>query len=139
MQPVTTLKTRSHSAYRLHYHLVFVIKYRHKVIHAEMMERMRDIFADVLNKWGCQLTEFGAEPDHVHLLIEAHPSLDLSRLVGNLKTVSARHLRREYADHLKPYFWKPYFWSRSYAATTTGGASLEVIRNYVLSKERPSG
>lgn len=138
MQPKTTMKSRSHAVYRLHYHLVFVIKYRHRVITSEMMERMRDIFQDVLAKWGCELTEFNAEEDHVHLLIEAHPSLDLSRLAGNLKTVSARHLRKEFEQHLKDYFWKPLFWSRAYSISTTGGASLDVVKNYVLSQENPA-
>jgi len=138
MQPKTTMKTRNHAAYRLHYHLVFVIKYRHKVINEPILERMRDIFQDVLSSWGCELTEFNGEDDHVHLLIEAHPSLDLSRLAGNLKTVSARHIRKEYAEHLAPFFWKPRFWSRSYSISTTGGAQLETVKNYVLSQEKPS-
>lgn len=102
------------------------------------MERMRDIFSDVLGKWDCELTEFGAEPDHVHLLIEAHPSLNLSRMIGNLKTVSARHIRKEFEEHLKPFFWKPYFWARAYAVTTTGGANLDKVKDYVLSQEKPS-
>lgn len=102
------------------------------------MERIRDIVSDVLAKWECELTEFGAESDHVHLLIEAHPSLNLSRLIGNLKTVTARHIRKEFAEHLKSYFWKPYFWSRSYAVTTTGGANLDKVKDYVLSQEKPS-
>lgn len=138
MQPKNTLKTRSHAAFRLNYHVVMVIKYRHKAITLDMLERMRDIFADVLGKWGCEIVEFNGESDHVHLLIDAHPALDLSRLVGNLKTVSARHIRKEYAEHLRPFFWKPYFWSRSYCITTTGGASLETIKNYVLSQEKPT-
>ena len=137
MQAKTTLKTRNHSAFRLNYHIVFVIKYRHKVINQAIMERMRDIFADVLVKWGCELTEFGAEMDHVHLLVEAQPSLNLARMIGNLKTVSARHIRKENVEYLKPFFWMPYFWSRSYAVTTTDGANLETVKNYVLSQEKP--
>ena len=137
MQSQTTLRTRSHGAFRLHYHIVFVIKYRHRVISAPIVERLRDIFRDVLGKWGCELTEFGAEADHVHLLIEAHPALDLSRLIGNLKTVSARHIRKEFAEHLAPFFWKPYFWSRAYCVTTTGGASLDTVKAYVLAQEKP--
>lgn len=138
MQPKNTLKTKNHSAYRLHYHIIFVIKYRHKVINKEITERLEDIFKNVLAKWECDLSEFGAESDHVHLLVEAHPSLNLSRMVGNLKTVSARHIRKENAAHLKQYFWKPYFWSRSYAVTTTGGANLDVVKKYVLSQASPS-
>lgn len=138
MQATTALKTKNHAAFRLHYHLVFVIKYRHKVIDADILGRMEAIFRDVLAKWGCELTEFNGEADHVHLLIEAHPSLSLGRLVGNLKTVSARHIRKDYAEHLAPFFWEPYFWSRSYAVTTTGGASLETVKHYVLSQAAPS-
>lgn len=48
------------------------------------MERLQDIFSEVLEKWDC---EFAAEQDHVHFLLEAHPALDLSRLIGNLKTL----------------------------------------------------
>lgn len=103
-----------------------------------MLERMRDIFADVLGKWGCELVEFGGEPDHVHLLIDANPALDLSRLIGNLKTVSARYIRKEFSNHLQHFFWKPYFWSRSYCVTTTGGASLDVVKQYVLNQEQPT-
>jgi putative transposase len=114
-----------------------VIKYRHKVINKDIMERMRDIFSNVLSKWECELTEFGAEGDHVHLLIDAHPSLNLSRLIGNLKTVSARHIRKENAEYLKPFFWKNYFWSRAYAVSTTGGANLDKVKDYVLSQESP--
>ena len=68
----------------------------------------------MLNKWGVTLVEFNGEADHVHWLIDAHPALDLSRMIGNVKTVTARHLRKEYATHLARYFWKPYFWSRAY-------------------------
>jgi len=73
----------------------------------------------------------------VHPPIEAHPALDLSRLIGNLKTVSARHIRKEFAEHLAPLFWKPYFCSRAYCISTTGGASLDTVKAYILSQENP--
>lgn len=137
MKHKTTLRTRSHGAFRLHYHIVFVIRYRNPVMNAAMIERLQEIFADVLSKWGCSLTECNGEADHVHLLIEAHPALDLSRLIGNLKTVSARRMRQEFAQRLARWFWKPYFWSRAYAVTTTGGANLDTVKQYVLSQESP--
>lgn len=138
MQPLSTLQTKNHAAFRIHYHIVLVIKYRHKVINNLIAERLEDIFKDVLTKWGCSLTEFGSEGDHCHLLIEAHPNLNLARMIGNLKTVSARHIRKENPTYLETYFWKPYFWSRAYSVTTTGGASLEVVKQYVLSQEKSS-
>ena len=131
------LKTRSHAAFRLQYHIVLVIKYRHKCINAEILSRLDSIFHDVLRKWDCDLMEFSGEADHVHLLVDAHPSLELARLVGNLKTVSARRIRSEYAEHLKAFFWKPYFWSRSYCVLSAGGASLDTLKTYIESQEKP--
>src|SRR5690606_33971379 len=88
------LNTASHAAFRLRYHVVFVVRYRHALLTKPMLDRLRRIFADVLAKWRCELIEFGGEADHIHLLIEAHPSLNLAQLIGNLKTVSARRMRQ---------------------------------------------
>lgn len=135
-----TLRTGNHAAYRLFYHVILSVKYRHRAINAEMLERLETIFADVLEKWDCQLVQFGGEADHCHLLIEGKPAMDLSRLIGNLKTVSARRMRSEFADHLKPFFWKPYFWSNAYAVISVGGrAPIETLLQYIQDQDAPSG
>lgn len=132
------LKTQNHSAFKLYYHIIFTIKYRKKCITAPMLTRLEAIMSDVLQKWRCRLVEFNGEADHVHLLIEAHPALDLSRLIGNLKTVSARRVRVEYAEHLKQFFWKPYFWNKAYAVITVGGrANLETLLKYIQDQDAP--
>lgn len=133
-----TLRTQSHSAFRLHYHLVLTVKYRHKCITAPMLERLQEVSRDLLIKWRCRLVEFGGEADHVHLLFEAHPAMNLSRLVGNLKAVTARRMRTEYAQHLKQYFWKPLFWNRAYAIISVGGhANLETLVQYIQDQNSP--
>ncbi|HEU0198542.1 MAG TPA: IS200/IS605 family transposase [Nevskiaceae bacterium] len=134
----STLRTASHAAFRLYYHVIFAVKYRHKCITAGMLARLEVVFSEVLAKWRCRLVEFGGEADHVHLLIDAHPALDLSRMIGNLKTVSARRMRVEYAEHLRPFFWKPYFWNRAYAVISVGGrAPLETLLKYIESQDSP--
>ena len=75
--------------------------------------------------------EFGGEEDHVHLLISAHPSMDLSKLINNLKTVTSRMIRKKYETHLKKYYWKPVFWTRAYCLITTGGATLDIVKKYI--------
>lgn len=100
------------------------------------MGRLENIFTDVLEKWGCRMVEFGGEADHCHLLIEGKPAMDLSRLIGNLKTVSARRMRNEYAEHLKPYFWKPYFWNKAYAVISVGGRTpIETLLKYIQDQD----
>lgn len=131
-------KTSNHAAYNLRYHIILTVKYRHKCITKEMLDRMRAIFSDVSASWRCELIEFNGEADHVHLLVEGHPSMDLSRFVGNLKTVSSRYLRKEFAQHLARFFWKNRFWNSAYAVVSAGGhASIEQLVQYIQDQESP--
>jgi len=77
------------------------------------------------------LIESGGEPDHVHLLIDIHPALDISVLINNLKTASARRTRNRFAEHLAAFYRKPLFWHRAYFVGSVGGATLETVRAYV--------
>lgn len=132
------LRTMNHAAFSLSYHVILTVKYRHRCITAPMLERMGEIFAKVCKDWRCNLVEFSGEQDHVHLLIDAHPSMNLARMVGNLKTVSARLLRKEFAAHLAKYFWKTKFWNNAYAIVSAGGhASIEQLVTYIQDQERP--
>jgi putative transposase len=135
-----TLKTRSNSAFRLIYHLVLVTKFRKQSLSSELLEDMRSIINQLLNKWECELVEFGGESDHVHILFEAHPSVELAKLVNNIKTVTSRRLRLQYREHLSQFYWsdKPLFWSGSYAIISVGaGATLEKLIRYVQNQEHP--
>lgn len=93
--------------------------------------RACEIVAATLDKWRCELIEFGGEFDHVHVLFRAHPALDVSSLVNNLKTVSSRRLRVEFAKELRTHYRKPVLWHGAYYVGTVGHASLETVKRYV--------
>lgn len=132
------MRTMNHAAFEIYYHLALQIKYRHKLITEEMLQRLESIFRDTLTKWRCSIVSFSGETDHIHLLFEAHPSLNLSQLIANLKTVSSRLIRKEYSEYLSKYFWKPYFWSSSYGLKSISkGAEFDVIVKYIQNQERP--
>lgn len=119
------------SVYSLNIHLVFVTKYRRKVIDATLLARLGEIFVDTCQKWRCTLTEFNGEADHVHLLISFPPDVQVSTLVGNLKTVSSRLIRKEFLEHVSRFYTKPVFWSGSYFVASCGGVTLEHLHQYV--------
>jgi putative transposase len=77
------------------------------------------------------LLEFGGEADHVPLLIDIPPALDISVLINTLKTASARRARNRFAEPLAPFYRKPQFWHRAYFVGSVGGATLETMRAYV--------
>ncbi|MEH2284630.1 MAG: IS200/IS605 family transposase [Nostoc sp.] len=140
MEKRQALKTRSNSAFRLIYHLVLVTKFRRKSLNAEMLDRINIIIKELLTKWECELIEFGGEGDHIYTLLETHPSVDLSKLVNNIKTVTSRRLRSEYSEHLSKFYWgtKPQFWSSSYAIISVGAqAPLSRLIEYVQNQEKP--
>lgn len=124
-------KSSSHAVFNIKLHIVFVTKYRRKTLTPELLEYLKTAFTGVLDAWHCKLVEFGGEPDHVHLLIDIHPALNISVLINNLKTASARRTRNRFADHLAPFYRKPLFWHKAYYVGSVGGATLETVRAYV--------
>ena len=99
-------------------HLVFVTKYRRDVFSLEMLERMRELFLETCEQMDVELTEFGGEDDHVHILVTVPPKLAIANLVGKLKGKSSYFLRKEYAKELRKKLWGTHLWAPSYCALT---------------------
>lgn len=123
--------------YALHAHLVFVTKYRRRVLDEAATSCLRDIFAKVCADFGAELKACDGEDDHVHLLVEYPPMVLLPTLVNSLKGVSSRLLRQQRPDIVRRY-WKNVLWSPSYFAASCGGAPLDIIRRYV-EQQRKTG
>ena len=122
------------TVYRLSIHLVLVTKYRYKVINSALMHRLPEIFSATCLKWECELTEFNGEADHVHMLIDINPKVQISAFANNLKTVSSRLIRKEFPEHCAKFYRKPVFWKIGYCVVSTGGATLDVVKRYIRSQ-----
>jgi putative transposase len=97
---------------------------------------------ELINKWDCYVVEINGEADHIHILIEAHPALQLSKLVNNLKTVTARYVKKQFPEEIKKHYWgTDSFWNGSYCILSTGGAPIDVVKKYIENqgkeKEKP--
>ncbi|UFU01445.1 IS200/IS605 family transposase [Radiobacillus kanasensis] len=71
------------------------------------------------------------EEDHIHILFDAPPQINLANTINSYKTVTSRYIRKEFSEELSTFYWKPYFWNRSYMILTTGGATIDVIKKYI--------
>ena len=127
-------RTGRHCVFGLHVHLVFVTKYRRGVLTDEHLTAMEPILAAVCADFGAALVEFNGEDDHVHLLVEYPPTMQLSRMVGSLKGVSSRRLRQQFSIRTH----RNHLWSPSYLAASCGGAPLSIIHQYVEQQRHPS-
>ena len=121
-----------HAVFDLEYHLVIVTKYRHPVLTDEVKASLlRHTYRLFESNFDCKVQEINVDKDHVHILFSVKPQVQLSKLVNSYKTATSRLLRKEFAEFLKPYYWKPYFWSRSYFISTVFNRSHEVVTAYI--------
>lgn len=90
-----------------------------------------------MEKWEGRLIEFNGEVDHVHLLIQYTPQTELSKLINNLKTVSSRYLRKEFAERVNEFYWKDVLWTNGYFVTSCGGVTVEQLKQYIEEQDRP--
>lgn len=130
-RPAVEYRSGRHCVFLLHAHLVFTPKYRRRVFSVKHLLHLKNTFEAVAKDFGARLVEFNGESDHVHLLVEYPPQVQLSRLVNSLKGVSNRLLRRDHPEVQRHYWNGRRLWSRSYFAASVGGAPLEVLRQYI--------
>lgn len=130
--------SRGRSVSDIKIHLVLTTKYRRKVFTAAMIDRLNEIFESLLDKWECKIVEFNGEQDHVHLLFQYHPEIQLSKLVNSLKSVSSRKLRQEFLSELeKTYYKKKVVWNSSYFLASCGGVTISTLKKYIENQDKP--
>lgn len=127
------LDNNNHSVFSMYYHLVLVTKYRRKVINDTISKRLREIFDYIAVNYNISVVEWNEDQDHVHILFKAQPNSELSKFINAYKSASSRLIKKEYPD-IKEKLWKEYFWSRSFCLITTGGVTIDVIKQYIESQ-----
>lgn len=126
-----TKKVNRHSVYSLKYHLVLTTKYRRKCINKELYTFLEEETRRLFELWDVDLIEMNHDADHIHILMEAPPQVQLSKLINNYKTVTSRLMRKEFTNYLNQFYWKDNFWNRSYLILSSGGAPIEIIKQYI--------
>ncbi|NEO60793.1 MAG: IS200/IS605 family transposase [Moorea sp. SIO4G2] len=124
-------------------HLICVIKYRKKILTSASIEAIEKSFKEVAKKMNFEVREFNGESDHVHVLIEQSsryaneypPKISISQIVNSLKGLSSRRYGQK--GYPKPN-GKAALWSPSYFAASVGGASIEVLKEYINNQQIPS-
>lgn len=119
-------------------HLVFITKYRRNVITPKMLKQMHFLIDETCKQMDCELIEFNGEDDHIHMMINVHPKLAISNLVGKLKGKTSYFMRKYYNYHVKQYLWGNRFWSPSYCIVSCGGAPLNLVKQYIENQRLPT-
>ena len=124
------LDTNAHSVFSLHYHLILVTKYRKPVFSDEISERAKALFEAIAPSYKIEVLEWNHDQDHVHIFFKAQPKTELSKFINAYKSASSRVLKKEFPS-MRKQLWQDMFWSRSFCLLSSGGAPIEVIKQYI--------
>ena len=127
-------KTKSHSKFLLRYHLVFVTKYRRKILSASFDEYVKGELTRISrlpdSRFSIEVME--TDKDHVHMMISSEPTVSPASFARRLKQMSTMSAWKEFPDYLRKTYWHDrVLWSSGYFVCTTGDASAETIRHYI--------
>ena len=120
----------AHTKHRHMYHIVWLPKYRKKVLHGRAKERLEALLRECAEVNGWEIQELNIQLEHVHLAIQLPPSISVSTAVNLLKGRSSKMLREELPE-IKKLLWGSDFWAEGFFSETYGHCSEETILNYV--------
>jgi len=119
-----------HTTHRLQYHVVWIPKYRKRVLRGKIGIRLRGLLYDAcrMNRWW--IGEINIQVDHIHVLIQINARESIANVIQVLKGGTSRVIRKEFPE-LEEFLWGDSFWADGYFAETVGQANEEIIRKYI--------
>jgi putative transposase len=120
----------AHPVYQLHYHFVFVTKYRKPALKGEVALKCREIIRQVCNGEDAVVIKGHVRPDHVHIMLSLPPNVSPSRIMQAIKGKTSYILLMNYRA-LNREFWGRHLWARGYFVCTTGNVTDEAIKHYI--------
>ena len=110
--------------------MVWVTKYRYKVLRGEIAERTREIIRQICMSRDMHILQGHVSADHIHLLVSCPPELSPAKVAQYLKGASSRKLQDEF-PHLKKRYWGQHVWARGYFCASVGVVSQTQIQDYI--------
>ena len=126
----------AHTTWKCQYHIVFIPKYRKKVMYGRVREDMREILRTLCKYKKVEIIEGAVCIDHVHICVSIPPKLSVSDFVGYLKGKSALMIHDKHPEMTNK--WNREFWARGYYVTTIGNMNEETVRKYIAEQEEES-
>ena len=120
--------------YDLYYHIVWCVKYRHKILLNDVKDDLIDIIKNICINNNYELVEINTDLDHVHLLIGLSPQDSIPVVLKTLKGVSARLLNSKHKNELSKVLNDGHIWSPSYYIATTSDNIMDNIKEYIINQ-----
>lgn len=129
------VKTGRGYVYSIQYHIVWCVKYRHKVLNSKIETRLKETLHKIAEDNQFSILEINGDLDHIHLLIDCSPQHTIPNIIKALKGVSARILIKEFGSELKQKLWGGHLWNPSYFIATVSENTEEQIKKYIQNQK----
>jgi len=120
----------NHTTYHHRYHIVWITKYRYKILTGRVQKRVRSLIAQVATEMNIKILNGLVSNDHIHIFCSIPPHIAVSGFVKKSKGRSSRKVQQEFPE-LRNRYWGKHFWSRGYFSSTSGNVTDEVINEYI--------
>ena len=122
--------------YSIQYHIVWCVKYRHKILTTKIEKRLIEILNTIAECEDFQILECNTDKDHIHILINCSPQHYIPNIIQKLKGIASRLLMKEFGEVLKRKLWGGHLCNPSYFVATVSENTEEQIRKYIKNQKR---
>ena len=131
------MRKGSHSVYDIQYHIVWVTKYRKKILGGAISRRLREIIRQTCEKNNIKIIRGNIRKDHIHMLISSPPNIAPSKIIQYIKGRSSKMIQEEYPE-LREQYWGQHLWSIGYYCGTVGTVTEDTIKAYIENQDDES-
>ena len=125
-------RSAAHVKYDCRYHLVWILKYRKKVLLEKIKTRLQQLINKRSEELRVIILKGSIKIDHIYLYVSIPPSLSVSKYVNLIKGIISCLLRKEFKKKLQKFYWnKPVLWTTRYFVATVGEINDQIIRDYI--------
>ena len=134
------IRFSGHTAYRTEYHVVWIPKYRRRILNPGLAAYLKWLLARLIREMaGVEIVELNIQIDHLHMVMIIPPRYSVCAVMGRLKGRSASELRVKF-DWLKKVYWKENIvWSPGYFVSTVGVDEAKILKYVKFQQDQDSG
>ena len=134
------IRLSGHAAYRTEYHIVWIPKYRHRILNPGVRGYLEKLFPKVVEGLpGCEIVKYNIQVDHIHMVIVIPPKYAVSSVVGRIKGKTSSELRKKFKWLEKRYWKENIVWSPGYFVSTVGIEEEKILKYVEYQGRQDSG
>ena len=110
---------------------MLVTKDRHPAFPEELKEAIETCTKNYFKKRTILVMEINTDKDHVYILFDAPPNINLATFINGFKSASSRYMKKTFSKQLSKYYWEPLFWNKSYFLCTVSERNTQLVQKYI--------